>query len=130
MTRVLAIGALACALTGCGTMGNFQRESLTQATPYGGVRIAADGFTPDAADFVAIDYPRVLCAADVALSAVGDTLTLPVTLSLTAWRVGTRVWALAHYDNTPPANNAWREFGFDGRNAAPEGVHGGVQREP
>jgi uncharacterized protein YceK len=124
MRRVVAIGALLLALTGCGTVQNFERDGVSGATPYGGVSIATHRYRakPQDGGGIKIDFPDSLCAADVALSAVGDTLTLPVTASLSAWRFGERLWYLAfYYDNTPPRSNTWREFWFNEPNAVPEG---------
>ena len=113
MKRVLAIGALLLALTGCGTVQNFQRESPARPTPYGGVDIAADRYKTHPEIPGALIYSDAACAADVALSAVGDTLTLPITLTLEAWHIGSVLWYLAfEYDNTPPPSNPWHEFWF------------------
>ncbi len=79
MRRVLAIGALLIALSGCGTVQNFRREPATEATVYGGVEIAAGRFNEDPIA-VALLWP--FWAADVVLSAAGDTLTLPFAISL------------------------------------------------
>lgn len=128
MLRISAIAALAFALTGCGTARNFQREATTDATVYGGVKIAADGFTPGS-DMAAtwLKYMWPLVAADVVFSAVGDTLTLPVTVPLATWRVGSRLWRLANYNNTDPPRNEWRRFWFnDESGPAPERVRGGI----
>lgn len=118
MKRVLAIGALLCALTGCGTVSNFQRDRITDATPYGGVKIAASGFNPSESDYVAIDLPPALCATDVALSAIGDTVTLPVTISLTAWRFLSGLWELSRPEEPRSMNNQWREFWFNEQSSA------------
>lgn len=77
MGRVLAIGAVAAALSGCGTVQNFQRGSIVDATVYGGVDIAADRlktYPPDGTEAM-----RGEC--DVVFSAVGDTATLPITVT-------------------------------------------------
>jgi uncharacterized protein YceK len=107
MKRVLAIGALLLALTGCGTVENFTGRSHGYARPYGGTQIAVDRFsTPDDAE-LATKLP--LWAADLPLSFVGDTLTLPITLTLIAWRACNLA---LFYDNTPPPSIVGRGDGF------------------
>ena len=111
MRRVLAIGALALALTGCGTAQNFRRESPLDAEPYGGVKIASERLGDEV---VAASETWPLRAADVALSAAGDTVTLPVTASLKTWRIGQRlVYVCCFYDNAPPARDERRKSRFD-----------------
>ena len=86
MKRVLAFGAIICILTGCGTVQNFERGgAMSNATPYGGVEIAAERMKagPHEGDFMRLDdQPPWLTTADVVGSAIGDTLTLPVTIAL------------------------------------------------
>lgn len=77
MTRVLAIGTLACALAGCGTVKNFTEGHNGETKPYGGVKIAAAGFSDDLV-VIAMTFPFIV--ADVVFSAVGDTASLPVTV--------------------------------------------------
>ncbi|QJW97562.1 hypothetical protein [Frigoriglobus tundricola] len=77
MRRVLAIGAVAAALGGCGTVQNFQRGSIVDATVYGGVDIAADRLKAQPQD----GREAMRGEVDVALSAVGDTATLPITIT-------------------------------------------------
>ena len=79
MKRVLAIGMLLLALTGCGTVQNFTDGWERKTRPYGGVKIAAAQFS---GDLVAIAMMWPFYAADVVFSAVGDTATLPVTVPL------------------------------------------------
>jgi len=87
MTRALACGIVALALTGCGTVQNFvdlpefeaSERGKLRTKPYGGVRIAAKRFQADLVE-LALLWP--LWTTDVVLSAVGDTLTLPVTLPI------------------------------------------------
>jgi uncharacterized protein YceK len=120
MKRVLAIGALLIALTGCGTVQNFQRESPSKPTPYGGVEIAVDRFSPSSQGhgiWLMAAWPAVV--ADVGLSAVGDTLTLPITVTLVVWRV---VNIALFYDNTSPPSNPWRGFWFNETGTA-SGAH-------
>jgi|GEM_PF-1937688 len=82
MQRISVIGGLALALCGCGTVQNLSRESPTESTVYGGVNIAAARFSPNTEKDDWSDQPLMLpvYAADVVLSAIGDTLTLPVTV--------------------------------------------------
>ncbi len=104
MNRLLAIGALACALAGCGTVANFNREAPAQARPYGGVEIAAENFRPSSEmAAVWLDFLWPLAAVDVVLSAVGDTLTLPFA----AWPMVERAWYFTFIgiDNTPPRSS-------------------------
>ena len=83
MKRVLAIGALLLALTGCGTVKNLAHDSRTGPAVYGGVEIAADRFTPGSQnEGFALAFMWPAYAADVGLSAVGDTLTLPLALAI------------------------------------------------
>jgi uncharacterized protein YceK len=78
----LAAALLALALSGCGTVCNLANED---PQPYGGV--VADvqfAFTPverDMKDNGAFVFLG-LVAADVALSLVGDTITLPLAIYL------------------------------------------------
>jgi uncharacterized protein YceK len=69
---------LALALTGCGTVGNLREPR--NARVYGGVGIAIDDFRTAQEGRTLLPWLvwplRVL---DVAASAVGDTLTLPVS---------------------------------------------------
>lgn len=119
MKRVVAIGVLLLALTGCGTVKNFSRESQSVPVPYGGVKIAVTQFNEDPIA-VALMWP--FWATDVVLSAAGDTLTLPIAVTMVAWRACDLA---LHYDNTPPRSIAGHGAGFsrnDGsfQNAVPE----------
>jgi uncharacterized protein YceK len=71
MTRAIACGmfALTLALTGCGTARNFSKGWEGRTKPYGGVRIA-------------VGTVLLFWTTDVPLSAIGDTLTLPLTLPI------------------------------------------------
>jgi hypothetical protein len=116
MQRVLPITLLLLTLTGCGTVANFQRESFTDATPYGGVQIAAEQFKP--APRIAgspptnCGVPPVLgwpfFAADVVGSAVADTLTLPITVPLVIAR-GLDV-PYVGLESSPDRQNPGRRF--------------------
>lgn len=106
MKRVLAIGVLLLSLTGCGTVQNFTEGYERKTRPYGGVKIAASGFADDPVA-VALKFPFM--TADVVLSAVGDTLTLPVTVPLSF------AHAVHDYYFPPdePGANEWRRFWGD-----------------
>jgi uncharacterized protein YceK len=123
MRRVLAIGALVSALTGCGTVSNLRRGPVTDATPYGGVEIAVEQCRPkrQSGDFIRVDFPAPLDVMDVALSAVGDTITLPVTLVAA---VGRSINAY-YFPPDEPKPNAWREF-WSGDGPPPPRVPGAI----
>ncbi|MBX9584714.1 MAG: YceK/YidQ family lipoprotein [Gemmataceae bacterium] len=75
LAAVLLVGLIA----GCGTLKNHTDGWKGRTVPYGGVRIAADEFVNlydvEGANALVL-WP--LWAADIGLSAVGDTLTLPL----------------------------------------------------
>ncbi|MBP3958138.1 YceK/YidQ family lipoprotein [Gemmata sp. G18] len=79
MLRIPAIAALAFVLAGCGTVENFTRGYKGQTKPYGGVQIAANRFNEDP---IAVALMLPFWTTDLGLSAVGDTVALPVTVSL------------------------------------------------
>lgn len=129
MKRVFAIGALVCALSGCGTVQNFERGgAVSNAVPYGGVEIAAERQKagPHGGDFTQFDSQQEwITAADVAGSVIGDTLTLPLTIA----------FQVAHDINeyyfpgevNPSAGSGWREFWFnDQPKPPPTRVAGGI----
>ena len=104
MTRALACGLVACALTGCGTVANL--HSSGDREMYGGVRQAVGDIRrgPDvtvAAPWVA--WPMMV--ANVPLSAVGDTVTLPVT----AYEKWKRI-SSGEPNLSPEERKYWREF--------------------
>ena len=80
MQRTIALGFLVFALSGCGTVENFREDANGRAKPYGGVEIAVNRFRHGD------DVQRVTMfpfwSADLALTAIGDTCTLPVTIPL------------------------------------------------
>ena len=124
MKRVLAIGVLLLALTGCGTVENFNRGGISEATPYGGVEVAVVPFKPGLKN---CGFPPVVglpfYTGDVVLSAIGDTVTLPVF----AWRAGRQWWDLAfHYDEPLPQQNEWRQFWYNDPPLLPERIQGGI----
>lgn len=88
MTRAIAFGVLACALAGCGTVANLYSLSGNREV-YGGVQHAADDVREMARRDDGVPCPWLvwpLLAADLSLSAVGDTLTLPFTVAATIAR--------------------------------------------
>jgi uncharacterized protein YceK len=116
MTRALACAVAACALTGCGTAQNFARmgDGKRPLELYGGTTRSYDTLkaTVTDADALALSCTSLrgvgglgVLALDVPLSAVADTLTLPVTAFATWNRIS---------DSEPPISkeerNYWREF--------------------
>lgn len=80
MTRLFAMGVVVFALTGCGTVGNFTDRSAYPQI-YGGVDLAVKGIKNESRDVeFLVTWPFQV--ADVALSAVADTLTLPIAIPL------------------------------------------------
>ena len=126
MKRVLAIGALACALTGCGTVQNFSSPSRPGPTVYGGVEIAAERFTPGSQnDGFALAFMWPAYVADVGASAVGDTLTLPITVALA-------LWLFYHAEEVgTTTQNPWRQFwDHDQPPATPQAAQGSQAANP
>lgn len=120
MRRVLAFGALACALTGCGTVNNFH-GSWQNSRPYGGVDLALDDIEQSKQGTVVLPWlvwPMIV--SNVPLSAVGDTVTLPVTLTAEAVRA-----INAYYFPPEPQPNLWREFWYNEQPLPPR-VEGGI----
>jgi uncharacterized protein YceK len=106
MTRALACGVvtLALVLTGCGTVGNLRAPCDSQV--YGGVGIALDDFrTAREGQTVLPWLVWPLRVLDVPLSAIGDTVTLPVAVFAELNR---------RSNSEPPVSteekNYWREF--------------------
>jgi uncharacterized protein YceK len=113
---VLLVAALAC--SGCGTVSNFKDGYKKETRPYGGVRIAAESFGNEDPITVGLLWPALV--SDIALSAVGDTVTLPVTASIAVAR-GVRKGINDYY--FPPERGTqttkWREFWFEHAPPAP-----------
>jgi uncharacterized protein YceK len=94
------VAVLISAFGGCGTANNLYKAELPgQGRVYGGVVWTANGVHDCAADALHAkdleDFTRSACGAlvssvDLPLSAVADTLTLPVTIS-----IAIRRWACA-----------------------------------
>jgi uncharacterized protein YceK len=79
VTRTFTLGLLALALTGCGTVGNLREPRDAQV--YGGVGIAIDDFRTSHEGRTVLPWlVWPLRALDVPLSAIGDTVTLPVAV--------------------------------------------------
>jgi hypothetical protein len=110
-----ALAVALLALTGCGTVQNFTQTAPADATVYGGGELAAAHFNiakPLDGVTLALFWP--VYGTDVVCSAVGDTLTLPVTIPLQVVRA-----INAHYfPPDKPQSNTWREFWFNDPNAA------------
>jgi uncharacterized protein YceK len=65
---------------GCGTVQNFTEGWHGRTEPYGGVDIVRDRFREADDVKTALFFP--FWTSDLALSAIGDTLALPVTLPI------------------------------------------------
>jgi uncharacterized protein YceK len=134
MTRALTLGgvALSLALTGCGTVMNLylpQEHSGSESLRvYGGVADTTKAIRLNAEKKGVT--PKLVAAAlvlDVPLSAVGDTLTLPVSVAVSAAR------ALDAHRHQPPIDPEERKrLEENERNQppgqfTPERIHGGIQ---
>ena len=99
-SRAAVLWIAALFLCGCGTIANLEtgaRQGWTNAAIYGGVRRDIQsgekwidhswtwGEKLDIFQDVGSAVGVVLVAIDVPLSAVGDTLTLPVTVPIALW---------------------------------------------
>jgi uncharacterized protein YceK len=119
VTRSFTLGLLTLALTGCGTTLNLhmpkEQNGPTQLEVYGGVsNTVALARTCAERDGLKPKFLAALVALDVPLSAIGDTLTLPITMTVTAWRL---------YEEsrpTPPPPPA------TDKPLTPERIHGGI----
>ena len=103
--------ALVLALTGCGTIQNLSRPEDGAPRPmkvYGGLSQSWGMFREAFIDPEAVILSP-LCLPDVALSAVGDTLTLPITLAAAVQRSVTAYYLPAE----KPGPNEWRKFWFN-----------------
>jgi uncharacterized protein YceK len=122
MRRFFIIGLLAFALTGCGTAKNFTEGWLGQMEPYGGVKNAVNEIK-NGYD-VELAYTMPLRLADVGLSAVGDTLTLPVTLPIAAVRaIRDHYFPKKAPESQPPT---LERPAPDDAHLTPERIHGGI----
>jgi len=119
--RTLTLGLLTLALTGCGTVQNFTGNSADGRPPlevYGGVKRSLETWDPESDCHAAAPVSSsARHAANVAGSAVADTVTLPITATVQTYRVASRccamgLWLLFVGDVNPPSNK-WREFWFD-----------------
>jgi uncharacterized protein YceK len=118
MTRTLALGTLALALTGCGTVMNLylppEQGGSQLFRVYGGVADTAKAIRLNAEKEGAT--AKLVTAAlvlDVPLSAIGDTLTLPITVAAAINR-------LANSEPPPdPATQKWRENWFNNEGRLP-----------
>lgn len=78
MTTYLSMVALATCTLGCGTALNFEKGGLENPKIYGGVAASME-MAKTSAESSPIRSAAFI--ADVPLSFVGDTLTLPITLT-------------------------------------------------
>ena len=128
--RLTAAAALVAAMSaGCGTVQNFAGSSGKGPGVYGGVALATDRLSPGSQnDGLALAVMWPVYAADVALSAVGDTLTLPITLPLVVARsLNESIRDYYSKDRTPkdapppPFSNTDQPS-----HLPPERIHGGI----
>jgi uncharacterized protein YceK len=121
--RALLPGLLAVVLAGCGTTANLHlpEDVFVSGPPrmgvYGGVsNSVAAAKTGASRDGLRPKCLAALAALDVPLSAIGDTLTLPLTATVTAWRL----YEESRPKPTPPPANDTPEP------LTPERIHGGI----
>jgi len=120
--------ALVAAISaGCGTVQNLARESGGPSV-YGGVGIAANRFTPGSQNeglALVVMWPAY--TADVVLSALGDTVTLPVTLPLAAARALNHGIHDAYFPNDHAPQDVPHPHSNDSpSHLPPERIHGGI----
>jgi uncharacterized protein YceK len=123
VTRSFTLGLLALALTGCGTTANIhlpkELGGRNQLEVYGGVsNSVAMARTCADRDGVGPKFLAALVALDVPLSAIGDTLTLPITMTVAAWRL---YESSREEAKPPPADDKPA-----GGHLVPERIHGGI----
>jgi uncharacterized protein YceK len=108
MGRVFSF-AVALALTGCGTASNLIPKDgrPPPLEVYGGVSQSVETLRTACGDLVSVPYAPFL-VPDVALSAIGDTITLPITLVAAVHRS-----IIAYYLPEEPTSNGWRKFWFN-----------------
>src|SRR5262245_19496440 len=109
---VAVVALILAGLTGCGTVQNFARPEDGSGRPlevYGGVSRSGDALKEKATvpDLVVVSYAPFY-VPDVVLSAVGDTVTLPLTTAVTAYRLVRAMEALRVAE--PSHERLWREF--------------------
>jgi uncharacterized protein YceK len=107
---VTVAAAVVFALTGCGTLSNLQEKpsmffprnaDVPPNRIYGGVRISAEEGWKDLTDGGGVVWGGYRWLGDVPLSAVGDTLTLPVTVRAALAREAARRQALQQPETLP-----------------------------
>lgn len=112
MRRVApAVAILVAGLTGCGTVENFTTGWQGRTKPYGGVNLAAGHIKDDDPAF-ALPLTLPIHAADVGLSAIGDTLTLPVTLPIALVHAIQDSINNYYFPPDEPPSDGWRRFWF------------------
>ncbi len=134
MRRFVAVAMLASALTGCGTNLNFclpkdHSGEMPSGPPrlevYGGVSTSVEMAQKCSQENgVRAKLVAAFVLADVPLSAIGDTLTLPITVSVTIAR------AIDARRESPPAPVEFKRFSDEEKNKpsplTPESTHGGI----
>lgn len=131
MTRAIALGALACGLAGCGTVWNLRTPD--EARVYGGVQRAVSGIERASEDPETPPLTWPVMVADVPLSAIGDTVTLPVSLFYTITRAIGAYRVLSQPQPQPQPKRLTEEerrhlieqMGVP-EQLAPERIHGGI----
>jgi uncharacterized protein YceK len=134
MWRVTVAVALVVAMcAGCGTVANFSRPEDGGQRPlevYGGVTRTARCLVREVdGDVMFVPSPFMpLLIPDLWLSAIADTITLPVTVSASVVRTASALypWLLYGSQGPPQDLEALRKFGFldPPGQSTPERVHG------
>ena len=128
VTAGAALAAVMCA--GCGTVGNFARleDGSRPLEVYGGVTRSAAGLESLYVGGVKLGpspfWP--LLVPDVALSAVADTFTLPVTVPVSMIRTIDKWFHDGMRDTYFPEEKPDPTADDQPRNPAPERIHGGI----
>lgn len=84
--RLIMAALLAVTVAGCGTLVNFEKGGLDNPKIYGGVAHSTEMARTWAEPDSNVRYSGLMCAfyvADVPVSFVADTLTLPITATTT-----------------------------------------------
>jgi uncharacterized protein YceK len=130
MRYAIACGTVAILLTGCGTVQNFRGmddEGRRQLEVYGGVARTVDSLKGcfASSDLVEVSYTPLL-VFDVMLSAIGDTLTLPVTLPVSIVSGVHDSIRDYYFPNQQHTSEPPQPAGDVPRPLEPERIHGGI----